>query len=349
MYKRIGNWTIWLFLGIIAINMFTVTAAIGGVCAGLFVVLIPSWPLAIETTVVVLLALTYFLLLLGGFRVLNIFIKGLSIVLLFSVTAVFIALLFSKSQSSFPTADSGSALLEGSGLALLVSLLGWMPAGMEASVMNSIWVVRRSRDKKQSLQDVMFDFRSGYLFTGLLALLFLAIGALAVYGTGMQLEGNSIAFTAALMAIFTGQLGVWSHWFFGLAAFATIYGTLIVVLDAFARCMVQAIALLKDTDTAIQESKESRPPSHKSAMLIIAIGASLLFIFLRTDMIKMLELATTIAFVCTPVIAYLNYRSITSMDAALHGLSARTLSFARICLFLLALFSLYYISVSILT
>ena len=141
-------------------------------------------------------------------------------------------------------------ILQGAGLALMVSLIGWMPTGMEAATMNSIWVVEKIRTTKYhpTLKETLFDFNLGYIFTIVLALMFLIIGSFTVYGSGQLLEGNSTQFSNKLLNVFTANLGEWSYLIIAVAAFGTIYGTLITAWDAFARSFSLRLCLSSNND-----------------------------------------------------------------------------------------------------
>lgn len=313
-YKKQGNWAVLLFLGVIFANMFAVSGAIGAVSAGLLKTMM-GLSLSMPVLVGLVLTVTVGLLYLGGYTALDNFIKILSVVLLLTVSIAFFAVLLNGQVE--PVADfQAPRLLEGAGLALLVSLIGWMPAGMEASTMNSIWVVEKMRttNYKPTLKESLFDFNLGFVFTTLLALMFLTIGAFTVYGSGQLLVGNATQFSNKLFGVFTSNLGQWSYWVIAIAAFGTIYGTLITVLDAFTRSFARGLLSLRAEAPTIEQKQATLDYYYKFLLPVIGIGGFSLFFFSAASMVKILEYATILGFLTAPIIAFLNLRAITSDD-----------------------------------
>lgn len=312
-YRKQGKWALGLFFFIICIEMFFVTGAIGAVSAGLLSIStglqLPQWMLFSG-----LMLITMMILLFGKYKWLEIIIKWVSVILLVTMLIIFIAVLI---QGPIPAVDNFEApkITEGAGFILLISMLGWMPNGMEGSTMLSVWVVENNKvDKhKSSLEEVLFDFNLGYVLTAVLAVIFLVIGAYVSFGSGATLDGNTMQFSQKLINVFTQNLGSWSFVFITVAAFGTIYGTLITVWDAMARCFVRSLLSFEGS-----ESSEMIKPEKAYMIMIpvIGIGATLLFIFSRDSVIQMLEFATIISFILAPVIAILNWRAIVSSDVS---------------------------------
>lgn len=343
-YKKQGNWAVFLFLAVIFFNMFAVTGAVGAVSAGLLKTMM-GVNLSMPILVGLVLAVTVGLLLLGGYSALDNFIKLLSVVLLLTVSIAFFAVLI-KGQIT-PVADfKAPNLLEDAGLALLVSLIGWMPSGMEASTMNSIWVLEKIRttNYKPTLKEGLFDFNLGYVFTMVLALMFLTVGAFTVYGSGQLLAGNATQFSNKLLSVFTSNLGQWSYWIIAIAAFGTIYGTLITILDAFTRSFVRGILVLNDTPIGVVERQASLSRNYKILLPILALGGFALFYFSAASMVKILEYATILGFLTSPIIAFLNIKAITSVDVATEFRpSGMMLTLAYLGLIASILFAAYYL------
>jgi len=343
-YKHQGDWAVYLFLAVISINMFAVTGAIAAVSAGLLSTMI-GIKASIPHLVGIVIGVTVLILLIGGYSFLDIFIKVLSIILLITVSIAFTAVLMNGPIVKNPDFIAPK-LLEGTGLALLVSLIGWMPAGMEASTMHSIWVVEKMKDTnyKPSLSESLFDFNLGFIFTTILALMFLTIGAFTVFGSGLLLEGNATQFSNQLLQIFVSNLGNWSYWIIAIAAFGTIYGTLITVLDAFTRSFIRGILVLYNDNKSEQEKNKLLQRNYKILLPILGLGAFALFYFSAASMLKILQLATIIAFLTSPIIAFLNVKAINSKEVSLEYKPPSVLIIlAYFGLIASILFSLYYV------
>ncbi len=345
-YKEQGSWAVILFLLVVIINMFAVTGAIGAVCAGLLATMFGVSGISVPLLAGLILGISVMLLLLGGYKGLDNLVKVISVVLLITVLIAFLAVLF---KGHVPQAENFKAptLLEGTGLALMISLLGWMPAGMEASTMNSIWSVEKAKATgyQPRLKESLFDFNLGYVFTLILALMFMTIGAFTLYGTGTALEGNATQFSNKLLNVFTQNLGSWSYYVIAIAAFGTIYGTLITVLDAFPRCFVRGLRVLKYENTEKNKEQEAfLEKAYKWTVLIVGLGGFSLFYFSAASMLQLLQYVTIISFLLSPIIAFLNLRAIQSPTVPISHRPARSMmGLAYLGMFALVGFSIYYL------
>ena len=345
-YKDQGTWAVLLFLFVITISMFAVVGAVGAVSAGLLATMFGIHIVPVPILAGIIIGLSVLSLLFGGYKGLDGLIKIISVLLLLTVLTAFVAVLF-KGPVAPTTNFQAPPLLEGAGLALLIGLLGWMPAGMEASTMNSIWNIekRKTSGYHPRLGESLFDFNLGYIFTLVLALMFLTIGAYTVYGTDTVLDGNATQFSNKLLGVFTTNLGDWSYYIIAIAAFGTIYGTLITVLDAFPRCFVRGIRVLKYAQPIDNtEQNAFLENSYKWTLILVGIGGFALFYFSAASMVKLLDFVTIISFLLSPIIAFINLRAIQSSSVpASHKPSPLLLGLAYIGLFALVAFSIYYL------
>jgi len=345
-YKDQGIWAVLLFMMVITLNMFAVVGAIGAVSAGLLATMFGIHVVPPPILAGIIIGISILLLLLGGYKGLDRLIKIISGVLLITVSIAFIAVLLKG--PAIPNAEfQAPPLFEGAGLALLIGLLGWLPAGLEASTMNSIWTVEKVSvtNYQPTLKESLFDFNLGYIFALILALMFMTIGAYTVYGTGTVLDGNATQFSNKLLNVFTQNLGAWSYYIIAVAAFGTIYGTLITVLDAFPRCFVRGLRVLKFENTMNNEAQATfLRNAYKWTVMIVGVGGFSLFYFSATSMVKLLEAATIMAFLTSPLIAFLNLRAIQSSSIPeSHRLSPFMMGLAYLGLFALVAFSIYYL------
>ena len=351
-YKDQGNWAVWLFLIVIGINMFAVVGAVGAVSAGILKTLLGLEGFSIHLVLGLVIGATILMLLLGGFSVLDNFVKLLSIVLCLAVTIAFVATLI-NGPVEIPADFTPPPLLDAAGLTLLIGLAGFMPNGMEASTMHSVWSVEKTKSSryKPQLKEALLDFNVGYGFTALMAFMFLVIGALTIYGSGVRLdEASAMAFTNKLLGIFTQNLGEWSFYVLAIAAFGAIYGTLIAAWDAFARCFVRGVRILRYSQLDQSLSQEQfLNRGYLVVMPAIGIGGFFLFFFSAKSMVSMLDFATILAFIDGPIISFLNLRAVQRADFPVsHRPSKKLIVLAYIGLVAMVGFSLYYIWVKFL-
>lgn len=346
-YKDQGKWAVWLFLAVIFINMFVVTGAIGAVSAGLLSTIFGVKVVSVPILAGIIIGFTVLLLLFGGYKGLDRLIKLISVVLLITVLVAFVAVLV-KEPVEVTDNFQAPTLLNGTGLTLLIGLLGWMPAGMEASTMNSIWNVEKMRTTNYHprLKESLFDFNLGYIFTIVLALMFLTIGAFTVYGSGQILDGNATQFTNKLLAVFTSNLGEWSYYVIAIAAFGTIYGTLITIMDAFPRCFVRGVRVLKYQSVENNDIQNKfLNDTYKVCLVVVGIGGFSLFYFSAASMVKLIDVVTILSFILAPIIGFLNLRAIQSEAIPeTHRPSRLMLVLAYVGMTTMVGFAIYYLS-----
>ena len=92
-------------------------------------------------------------------------------------------------------------------LPFIVSLLGWMPAPIEISAINSLWSAEKKKTVDFNTDDALFDFNVGYIGTAILAVFFVALGALIQYPTGKPVEAASAKYIAQFVGMYASVLG----------------------------------------------------------------------------------------------------------------------------------------------
>ena len=195
--------------------------------------------------------------------------------------------------------------IEISGIVFLAAFMGWMPAPMDISIWQSIWVLEKKNDlmKKFSLKEGLFDFNDGYFTTVFLGICFVGLGALVMFGSGLEFSNKGNVFANQLIVLYTANLGNAWYGVIAVAALTTMVSTTITTLDASPRAMSKTVQLLfekKNKDLYILW------------LTVLAIGTCLIFLFLLSEMGLLVQIATVLSFLTAPFYALLNFRLITS-------------------------------------
>ena len=136
------------------------------------------------------------------------------------------------------------------------------------------------------------------------------LGAIVMYGSGEQLSDKGVVFAGQVINMYTTGIGSWAYFVIALAALTTMFSTTITCLDAFPRGLRECMVQLNWTKT----DEKSEKYTYWFWILIAAIGTSVVLSFFLNSMKDMVDLATTISFVTTPILAILNYMVVTSKN-----------------------------------
>lgn len=299
-YRRLGRWYLASFLVVNLVTSFASVAAVTLVTAalcqnlGILNASTSSWAAVLAFTCIGIIWL-------GSYGVLDKIIKLLMAVLF--VTTL-IAVMVAFQYSPMPTVASNPFQI--AHLPFILALLGWMPAPIELSVWQSLWVQEKAKQQVSPvlLKDGLVDFRFGYFLTLILAAAFLALGALVMAGSGQSFANSPAQFAGQVIDLYTANLGAWSWGIVSVAAFATMYSTTLTLIDAYPRSLAVGFAEIT--------SKKSFLSSHLFWM-ILTVGMGLTTIFLFANQLKSLvDVVTILAFLTGPFFAYLNLKLIFS-------------------------------------
>jgi len=140
-----------------------------------------------------------------------------------------------------------------------------------------------------------------------LAICFLSLGALVMYGSGEQLSPKGGVFAGQVIQLYTSSLGDWSKPLIAVAAFTTMFSTTLTCLDAFPRVLSRtAIVLLP------QYEYKHGNKLYWFWLFVTVVGALILLGLLQAQMGLMVQIATVLSFLTAPFLAFINYRLITS-------------------------------------
>lgn len=333
-YQKLGKANLWIYFLLNLATMFTIQTAVTIVTAGIAAsVLGLSFSMIFWS--ITITALCYMILLVGRYQLLDKVMKV--IILILSVSSILAVLIASIKQES--TTDFTQVFPEGAGLLFLIAFMGWMPAPMDISIWHSIWVLEKKDNlqNKLSLKEGLLDFNVGYLTTVVLGVCFVGLGALVMYGSGLEFSNKGNEFAEQLIDLYTSNLGDRAYGIIALAALTTMFSTTITTLDASPRAMSKTIQLLFD-----KKDKDY----YLIWISILAVGTCAIFLFLLSEMGLLVQIATVLSFITAPFYAILNYRLVTSSHMPLKdrpGLPTRILSISGI-LFLTGFTCIYLLS-----
>ncbi|GAB5467763.1 MAG: divalent metal cation transporter [Rhodospirillales bacterium] len=303
-YKRCAPWALVLFLVLTFVTMFATLAAVTLVTASLAANLFPL-DLPIAGWSGLILGLILLLLILGRYPLLDRITKVLMILLTLATLAA--AVLAAGDPAPRVAEVVAPEIWTVGGIAFVVALFGWMPAPIEVSVWYSLWAVERRKQvgENPGLRGALLDFNVGYGLTSVLALLFLALGAWVMYGSGESFPAGAVAFTGSLISLYTQVLGDWTWPLVAVAALSTMFSTTLAVTDAYPRIWRRALELYWPGAQRLHESL------YWLALLLVSAGAFVIIVRFAEDLRGLVDLATTVAFLSAPLYAYINYRTVT--------------------------------------
>jgi len=307
-YEEKGKIYLWVFFIMNIFSAIINIAAVGILTAAILanilkLTILPSLtPAAMAsminmlTTIVLVGSLA--MMIFGGYKLLDSSSKFIVVSLtIATVVAVIIALFKHHPMAPNFVAPSPWKL---KALPFIISLMGWMPAPIEISAINSMWTVEKQHEMKVPRKIAMLDFNVGYFVTTILAFVFLALGALIQYGTGTAIKGASAAYITQFIKMYSSVIGNWSGLLIAFIAFMCIFGTTITVVDGYSRANAETLRL-------IRKQKEITTAHFNTWMIVTVILAMIIVFFFAGNVAAMMNFAMIFSFVSAPVYSYLNF------------------------------------------
>jgi Mn2+/Fe2+ NRAMP family transporter len=313
-YKNKGPVYFYSFIGL---NILAAVVNTAGVLLLTASLLHYALPVVIEVTLLcwILLGVCLAILLLGHFKALDSVAKGIMGLL---TLATVIALVIAFSNGPMAPADYiGPSPYELAMLSFMVALMGWMPAPIEISALSSLWLKEKQTQQTVTKNQGLFDFNVGYWLTACLALVFFSLGVLVQYGQSSNIELGGVAFAKQLIDMYALTIGEWARPLVSAIAFLCMFGTTLTVLDGYARTLNESHKLL-----GFGQSKHSL----NIWLILQALAGMAVILFFKSALGPMLTFAMTLAFVTTPVFAWLNFSLVRSEPAIKHSVLLRSLT-----------------------
>ncbi|WP_151526532.1 NRAMP family divalent metal transporter [Serinicoccus kebangsaanensis] len=303
-YARRGTAYLWVFFVLAAVSSVISTAGVALLCTVILAYLLPaSWGLGVPVLATGLLAVTLLLLVGGHYKALDGVTKIIMAVLAVS-TVVAVAMAAGQGAVRQPAFEDPSPWTLAT-LPFLVAVIGWMPAPIEISALNSLWVKAKGQGRRLAVRDVLFDFNTGYVVSTVLAVFFIGLGVFVQYGSGQELQMAGGAYIPQLMSMYGAAIGEWAVPLMALIAFACMFGTVISVVDGYARACAESVRLLRGSPEMSSRSKDLWITG-------ISIVALAIVVWMSASLADMLRFAMISAFLTAPVFAWLNFSIIRS-------------------------------------
>lgn len=330
-YARTGRWALWLYLvitvltgGVIQATVVMFTAYLAGFALGV------DWPLAALAAAV--MAPGCVLLWRGRFRGLDLSIK---VVVLLLAVSTLLAAAVGLPRADFSTLALWPAdfLATASPLLFLLALAGWMPSAIDISVWSSLWTLAKNEasGRRCSVETARQDFLIGYLGTAVLAFAFVVLGAAVMFGSGETFAEQGTLFSTQLVDLYAATLGAWTRPVVLVAVVTTMLSTTLTVLDGGPRAIERSILVLRAPGTPVQPCG---PLYWWSLAALVALTLIVMALFIG-NLTTMIDFATTLTFLTSPVLGYLNLRAVGSREMpAEHrpGRAMRALSWSGVVL-----------------
>ena len=150
----------------------------------------------------------------------------------------------------------------------------------------------------------------GFVGTGILALIFVSVGATVLYQADVTLSDAGAVFSTQLVDMYSTTLGSWSRPIVLVAAMATIFSSLLAVTDGFPRAIERTLANLSGYVAA--EAVTRVGPVYWWSMITLPFIAFFIILGFSGSLTAMVDFATTVAFLTAPILGYFNLRAVTS-------------------------------------
>lgn len=320
-YRRQGLWTLIVFAALTLGTMFTVAAAVTLVTAAILNQLVLTPLLGVEqlqTGALILFGIIALCLKTGGFKWLD---KGIKVLLgtMAALTFIATAMVLPELDLSTVSFTIPSSAMDVAAIGFVVALAGWMPAPMDISVWNSMWALAKQEQtgRTATARETRFDFNLGFTLCVLLAVCFMILGTVVMHQNEVAPASTGVGMAKQILSLFTETLGPWSLPIVGSAALAVMFSTTLTVLDAFPRVLVVLVERFRAPESPGDAARDfSKESGYWIAWGLLVTGALILMQYFMKNLGQMVDLATTLSFVTTPILALFNHRAIHAEEVS---------------------------------
>lgn len=310
-YFKLGKVFVVIYFLLSLATMFTIQTAVTIVTAGIADAMFGEIQIfgidqlgftSTEIWTVVILIVCFLILVLGKYRSLDKIVKVIVFVLSMSTL---IAVLMCIGQYQGKGIDFRPYWpVNTSDFVFLIAFMGWMPAPLDVSIFHSLWTLEKKKtSEKMNSKDSLLDFNVGYISTLIIGILFLLLGFFIMNPTGQSFSLKANEFATQLIELYSRSLGSWSTFIIALSALTVMFSTTITTLDASPRAMHKSTEIL---------SGKTWSGGYVFWLLVLSIGTILIFLFLASEMVILIKVATILSFITAPFYAIMNFWLISS-------------------------------------
>ena len=330
-YRKLGKPVLVAYFIITFATMFTIQTAVTIVTAGIATSLFGSGSIVLWTAIIT--GICFGVLIIGRYKVLD---KLMKFIVLSLTISTILAVLLVLPESEFPGFVQQFPM-ETASIAFLIAFMGWMPAPLDISIWQSIWAVEKKKiEPDLTAKQSRFDFNVGFFSTIVLAIGFLSLGALVMFGTDQGFSNQGAEFANQLISMYTFSLGDNAKIIIAIAALTTMISTTLTTLDASPRVMNSTTELL---------SGKTFEKGYLFWLLTLIAGTLAIFFFLLSEMKLLIDIATILSFITAPFYAIFNYKLLTGKHTPIEARPSKGMRiYSMISIMILVAFSGWYLS-----
>ena len=317
-YAKRSKVYLWVYFILSILSAVISTGAVSLLAAVILGFMLPaSLDFSTITLSIIIVAVSWFFLIAGHYKLLDGVTKWIMIALTAATVA---AVVIAAGKPTVMAADFVAASPWNlATLGFIVPLMGWMPAPLEFAAITSMWTSAKVKTDHTTHRQGLLDFNVGYLVSAILALFFLALGVFVQYGSGQEIELVGGAYINQLINMYTATIGDWSRLLVAFVAFMCMFGTTITCADGYGRANAECWRLIKG-ENEINKKQIAFWTTY-------AIGGGLVIITFFTGQLgAMLKFAMVSAFISAPIFGWLNYSLVKNHKKLSAGMNALSIA-----------------------
>jgi len=330
-YRKLGKGVLVAYFIITFATMFTIQTAVTIVTAGIASSLFGGGSAVMWTAIIT--GICFSILIIGRYKILDSLMKVIVICLTLSTILAVILAINPSDAPSFAQIIPEDAI----SIAFLIAFMGWMPAPLDISIWHSIWTVEKKKiDPSITPKQSRFDFNVGYVTTTVLAIGFVALGALVMFGSGESFSSSGGEFANQLISMYTFSLGDSAKIIIGIAALTTMFSTTLTTLDASPRVMSSTTEIL---------TNKARKKGYLFWLLVLMAGTLSIFFFFISEMGLLIKIATILSFLTAPFYAIISFMLLSGKHTPKEARPSKLMRiYSLTSIVILIAFSIWYLT-----